>query len=214
MLNFKCQHCGECCKRYYIVSLPEEVERQAKFLGETKKEFIEKHCQLFLHLFAREYSADKIVVNNAFMPKKVCEKIESVHGFLPNFFIAVPAIVFNRKPEGYCEFFDAETRMCGIYEERPLECRMFPFISEKVIVDYSKAYPFCEGLKFRDEKISYVDASGVHFEKIKEYCDLVREKGFTGVWGSWPEKGVVLFEDKLIGNITAHEFLDSIASLK
>ncbi|HZX20583.1 MAG TPA: YkgJ family cysteine cluster protein [archaeon] len=214
MLNFECQRCGECCKRYYIVSLPEEVNRQAKFLGETKKEFIETHCQLFLHLFAREYSQDKIVVSSTLMPKHICDSIESVNGFLPNFFIAVPAIVFKRKEDGFCEFYNKELPGCGIYSERPLECRMFPFISDKAISDYANEYKFCEGLHFKDEKKSYVDASWMHFEQIKEYCDSLREKGFTSVWPAWPEKGVVLFENHLIGEINSHEFLDSIAGLK
>ncbi|MCR4369476.1 MAG: YkgJ family cysteine cluster protein [archaeon] len=212
-MHFKCQQCGECCKRYYVVTLPGEAAKQAELKGETERDFLKNHTRLFLHLFAREYSEGKIMVSNAMLPKRICDAIEAEHGFLPNFFIAVPALVFKREESGYCTFY-RQGEGCTIYNARPLECKCFPFISIRPNTDYKKEYPFCHGLEYRDEKISYVDMSFLHFKQMRKYCDLLREKGFTSVWKAWPNKGVVLFENKLAGEIGEEEFLGSIAGLK
>ena len=89
MLNFECRRCGECCKRYYIISLPEEVEVQAKFKGLSKEEFIEKHMQLFLQFFPAEYSKEKIMVSSSMVPRRILEKLEGHLGKVPDFFIAL-----------------------------------------------------------------------------------------------------------------------------
>ncbi|MCR4335535.1 MAG: YkgJ family cysteine cluster protein [archaeon] len=213
MLEFKCQRCEECCKRYYIVSLPEEIKKQALFLGETEENFIKNHTQLLLHLFAREYSPDKIVVSSALLPKKINDALDVINGFPLNFFIAVPVLVFNRTENGTCEFYKKGIG-CGIYTERPFECIAFPFITNRIITDYEKDYPFCRGLQFKDEKLSYTNMGHLHVKKIASYCESLREKGFTSVWKTWPDKGIVLFEDTLLGEISSEEFLDSIAGLK
>ena len=95
MLNFECQRCGECCKRYYIISLPHEVEAQARLKNLTVNEFIEKHMQLFLQLFPTEYQKEKIMVSSSLIPKKILEKIEGHLGKVPDFFIALLIIFID-----------------------------------------------------------------------------------------------------------------------
>ena len=196
MLDFKCQHCGECCRRYYIISLPREIEGQAKFLGMEKSEFLEKKAQLFLRIFPSGHTTEKSVVSSALIPKKFSEIIEGHLGYAPEFFIVIPMVAFLRKENGECQFYEKE-KGCTIYPARPLECRLFPFIPDRKVTDYSKAYPFCHGL---------------HFTQIADYCALVKEKGFSKVWGTWPKKGILLLEDKLVGkSLTDKEFFDCIA---
>ena len=214
MLNFECRRCGECCKRYYIISLPEEVEVQAKFKGLSKEEFIEKHMQLFLQFFPAEYSKEKIMVSSSMVPRRILEKLEGHLGKVPDFFIALPMLVFKRRENGSCTFYDEQNSGCTIYPQRPAECRMFPFISDKKVEDYASLYPFCHGLKQGSADRSYVDLSHLHFAQVSEYFGKVQEKGFSKIWGTWPKEGVCLFTDKLVGPIAEKEFFDAIEPFK
>ncbi len=213
VFDFKCQRCGECCKRYYIISLPHEVEKQATFKGLPREEFIEKHMQLFLQLFPAEHSEGKIQVSSSLVPKKFLGKIEGELSGLPDFFIALPLLVFKRREGGECTFYDSNSG-CTIYPARPAECRLFPFISDKKAQNYAELYPFCHGLKARDDKASYLDLSFIHFRQVAEYFGTVKEKGFGAVWKKWPQEGICLFKDKLLGPINEQEFFQAIAPYK
>jgi Fe-S-cluster containining protein len=57
--------------------------------------------------------------------------------------------ILAKKENGNCIFLNDKTIRCEIYLERPLECRLYPFL-----LDYSKGQPdvklderFCPGLK-------------------------------------------------------------------
>ncbi|HLC92590.1 MAG TPA: YkgJ family cysteine cluster protein [archaeon] len=214
MLNFECQRCGECCKRYYIISLPHEVEAQARLKNLTVNEFIEKHMQLFLQLFPTEYQKEKIMVSSSLIPKKILEKIEGHLGKVPDFFIALPMLVFKRREDGACTFYNSENSGCTIYSARPAECRMFPFISDKKVENYAELYPFCHGLKQKSADRSYVDLSFIHFNEVSKYFSEVMGKGFSGMWEKWPKEGVCLYTDKLVGPITESEFFGAIGPYK
>ncbi len=210
MSNFECQRCGECCKRYYIISLPEEVEAQAKFKGLSREKFIEKHMQLFLQFFPSDYSKEKLMVSSSLIPRNILEKLEAHLGRTPDFFIALPMLVFKRRENGSCTFYDEENRGCTIYSERPMECRLFPFISDKKVQNYAELYPFCKGLQQAGSNVSFVDNSKMHFGEVSKYFREVQEKGFSKIWGVWPKEGVCLFTDKLVGPITESEFFGTI----
>ena len=214
MLNFQCQRCGECCKRYYIISLPNEVPGQARLKGIPEGDFIARNMQLFLQLFPAEHSEGRIMVSSSFVPRKFLEKVEGHMGRVPEFFIALPMLAFRRREDGSCTFYDSHNSGCTIYGERPLECRLFPFISDKKVQDYSKLYPFCEGLKHEDANKSYADLSFVHFRQVADYFGEVKENGFSALWKSWPREGVCLFTDKLLGPISEEEFFGVIAPFK
>ena len=214
MLDFECQRCGQCCKRYYIISMPSEVERQSKLKGLSREEFIEKHMQLFLQFFPSEYNKEKIMVSSSLIPKRLLGKLEGHLGHIPDFFIALPMLVFRRRENGSSTFYDEGNSGCTIYPQRPAECRMFPFISDKKVDDYAKLYPFCKGLKHGSSDRSYVDLSHLHFAQVSEYFHKVQEKGFSQVWGIWPKNGVCLFTDKLVGSIGEKEFFDVIGPFK
>ncbi len=210
MLNFSCQRCGECCKKYFIVSLPHEVEKQAKLLGMQRKEFIVEKMQLFLQVFPSGFREEKLLVSSSFLPKKIAEKIGEKALCLPDLLVVVPALVFRRDEEGYCVNYGRQNSACTVYSERPCECRLFPFISEKKTGDYSKLYPFCHGLKERDSEKSYVDLSFIHFGQVNKYLETVRKEGFSSVWKQWPSQGVLLYEDNLVGQITEEEFFGAL----
>ncbi len=216
--DFKCARCGECCKRYYIVSTPEEITEQAGLKGMEMREFLDTHCQLFLQLFAHEQDQSKLTVHKNFLPKKIVSALEKEMGALPDYFVALPMICFRREEDangkaGACTFYTQDEKGlggCSIYEARPLECRLFPFISMKKNADYSKLYPFCHGLTLKDEKLNYANISYVHFRKTSEYFKDIMDRGFCTVWKEWPASGVLLLEDKPLGKITEEEFMQAV----
>ena len=60
--------------------------------------------------------------------------------------------VGNRKslvelPNGDCIFFDRETRGCKVYEERPVQCRTWPFWDSNIDTpgSWKKTAKFCPG---------------------------------------------------------------------
>ncbi|HIH09804.1 MAG TPA: YkgJ family cysteine cluster protein [Candidatus Diapherotrites archaeon] len=206
MLNFKCGRCGECCKRYYVVSLPSEVKAQAALLKMPEKDFIKGNMLLFLQLFPSDHNDKKITVSSELLPKKFVALSESHLGRMPDFFIMLPLLAFRRRESGECTFYGSKNAGCNIYNARPAECRLFPFISDKKTDDYSKLYPFCQGLKLEGDDRSYLDLGFIHFEKMARYFSLVKEKGFSSLWGSWPKEGVILLTDKLLGKISEKDF--------
>lgn len=211
--DFKCHRCGECCRRYFIITLPHELKKQAKFAKLDEKGFIERNAQLFLQLFPSGQSDTKISISSRLLPKRVASLVEKEHGHLPEFLIALPMIAFRRKENGACIFFDEGSSGCTIYPARPLECILFPFISEKKTDDYSKLYPFCKGLKSKGG-LSYHDFSQMHFKEVADYCAEVKAKGFASLWKHWPKEGVLLLQEKLLGKIGEKEFFEAIAPYK
>jgi len=188
------------------------MQKQADFLKIPIGEFIENRTQLFLQLFPSEYRTDKPLISSSLVPKKFLEKIEKSIGYMPEFFIALPMLVFKRKENGECTFYESNSG-CTIYSVRPVECRLFPFISDKKVEDYSKLYPFCHGLKAKDGEKSYIDISHLHFRQVANYFGEVKEKGFISLWNKWPSSGVCLFTDQLLGDISEKEFFESIGEL-
>ena len=233
MHDFKCQRCGECCKRYFIISLPHELENQARARNMKMREFLDRHCQLFLQIFpyAKEDDAapdpangnamitadeKKLVIGSSLLPKNIAQSLEREIGFLPQHMVVLPMISFHRAQDGACTFYTQENGLggCTIYGARPMECRMFPFISLKKNADYSKLYPFCGGLRFKDEKLNYSDLSYVHFRQVADYLERVRQQGFSAIWKEWPMNGVLLYKERPLGGITEMEFFRAIAPYK
>ncbi len=224
--DFSCQRCGECCKRYFIVSTPRELQEQVKFRGMELREFLDTHCQLFLQIFpfeqapqkeSQEGQAEKPKVHKNLLPSRIAKLVEQATGTLAEYFIVLPMICFQRAKDGACTFYTQDgsgAGGCSIYSARPMECRLFPFISMEKDADYSKLYPFCHGLKFKDEKLNYTDISFVHFKQTADYFSQMMEKGFCELWKMWPGNGVLLYRDKKIGEITEQEFFQAIAPYK
>ncbi|VVB98900.1 Putative zinc- or iron-chelating domain protein [uncultured archaeon] len=215
MNGFECLRCGECCRRYYIVSLPEEVERQAELVKIPGKDFVHGKMQLYLQLFPAEPSGDKITVTSKDLPKRLYRKIENALGFMPSNFIALPLLCFKRTlgSLGCCIFYDSK-KGCTIYPARPKECCLFPFISLKESADYATLYPFCKGLAASHSAsyagMGHASKAKEHFAEVAEHLGEVKEKGFKKIWKYWPKSGVCLLEGNFLCKISEKDFFAAI----
>ena len=51
--------------------------------------------------------------------KDYAEEVQTSHGTLK---------VLKQKNNGKCIFYDENTHVCSIYEKRPFDCRMYPYV--------------------------------------------------------------------------------------
>jgi Fe-S-cluster containining protein len=207
-MPFKCTRCGNCCKRYYITLLPEEMKKAAKELKISQKEFAENNCQLFLQLFPSDFEGGELKISAQDLEKKLRRKIEAHKGFLPRHFLALPCIAFKRKGT-ICIFYDAKKNICRIHSSKPMQCTLFPLLSNSENPDWEKLYPFCEGMKNSVGKLNAAEMKE-HYAKIQEYFGKVAERGFKKTWKAWPKKGVITYNNKLLGKISEREFFEII----
>jgi Fe-S-cluster containining protein len=203
-----CSECCECCKRYSITLLPEEAKRIREKLNLNEKDFIREYCDLILQFFPSFNLKNPFVIHSSKTPKKVLSKLrkhsDSIHFFvLPN---------ISLKKEKYCVFL--ENGLCAIHSVKPMQCKLFPFISLKKETSFQKKYPFCNLLKegFVPAK-NFRGKSLKHYKRVKEYFDSIKREGFVFVWKFLPEKCFAFFEDKKLNEITQKEFLEVINHL-
>ncbi len=204
--KFVCQRCLECCKRYWIALTPAEAKKQASFLQIPLKEFIQKFCVIYLQLFPSEFQEEKNVLFNSFLPKTVAAALQAKTGFLPQHLKVLPMLALQRN-EKACIHLDEANKACKIYSARPKQCELFPFISLKDVKDFSKIYPFCVGLQKTGKfKEGWKEEQEKHFKENAEYFDSLREQEFEEFWPEIPIKGIVLFKDEELCEISRKEF--------
>ena len=189
-----CLSCGECCKRYSITVLPNEVAKISKKLKITQKEFLEKHCELFVKVYPKS-TKGILTYPTVFFPKEIGDLLEQELRIVPTSFFVLPQITLKRK-SGLCRYIDKENK-CGIYKERPSPCKLFPFM---VVLGYEEQYPFCE--LFRKTSKDNSKLSRKFSKEIKSYFKEVDKNGFGKVWKKHPLKGKFFLNELLLGEIT------------
>ena len=102
IVQFKCHHCNHCCTEVVCLPTPWDVIRIVKHTGANPYEFLE-----FL------------------APDEISEVAKSDPTWLEcedgRYIMAL------RRDKKGCHFLDKKTRFCGIYEARPILCRLYPF---------------------------------------------------------------------------------------
>ncbi len=112
-LSFKCHHCNHCCIDVICLPSPWDVRRIMRMTGQDPFDFLE-----FL----------------------TPEEIEDVDDDDPTWLVlnGVKYMMALKRDEVLgCHFLNRETRLCSIYEARPLLCRLYPF---KVVEDEDGTY--------------------------------------------------------------------------
>jgi Fe-S-cluster containining protein len=193
-----CLSCGECCKRYYITLLKDDGgQRISKKLKLSKKNFLEKYCELHVKIFPKT-TKGILTFPTVFFPQAIGEKIKNVLGYSPESFFVLPQIVLKRN-EGSCTFLRNDNS-CVVYSARPEPCKLFPFI---VLPGYRESYPFCE--LFQKTNKDYSKKSSSYYKKVKKYFKEIDRKGFTSYWKTPPLSGKIFLNETLIGEINLKE---------
>lgn len=102
-LQFKCHSCNHCCTDVVCLPSPWDVKRIVKMIGAKPEEFLE-----FLSP----------------------EEIEGVEPDDPTWLDVDGErylMALKRHEVKGCHFLNRKTRLCNIYEARPLLCRLYPF---------------------------------------------------------------------------------------
>lgn len=102
IVHFKCHHCNHCCTEVVCLPTPWDVIRIVKGTGAKPLEFLE-----FL------------------APDEISEVPKSDPTWLNCG--GLRYIMALRRDARGCHFLDKRTRLCGIYEHRPILCRLYPF---------------------------------------------------------------------------------------
>ncbi len=204
-----CSKCTECCKKYNITLLPEESKRISQYMNLNEKEFIENYCDLLLQFFPSFKSNNPFVVHYTEIPKKLYKKFQE-HSEKDYFFV-LPNI--SLKKTNKCIFL--ENGLCTVQEVKPEQCILFPFIIINEETKIKEKYLFCKLLKQgikADENAK--EKSLNHYTKVKNYFELIKEKGFQQEWKELPKKGAIFLEEKQIQKITQKDFLKLINLFK
>ena len=201
-------NCTTCCEKYRITVLPEEAEAEADFLGISLENFLEKYCVLCIQLFPFQVMSSKLFLLKKFLPKKIAKKLETLAGGFC--FLAMPGIAF-RRPKNCCIFL--KNGLCGIYGSRPKQCELFPFISLSGEKDFAKKYPFCKALSSAEFDESFLQESSKHYLKVSMHFNEIEKNGFESFWKSFPKKGIVLFKENFLANISKKEFFGILKKL-
>ncbi len=102
-VHFRCHHSNHCCRDVVCLPTPWDVLRIAMNTGKDPRRFLE------------------------FLTR---EEITGVRKNDPTWLKAGGKhyiMALTRDAEAGCFFLDKKTRYCGIYEQRPLLCRLYPF---------------------------------------------------------------------------------------
>ncbi|MFA5763537.1 MAG: YkgJ family cysteine cluster protein [archaeon] len=201
-----CLSCGECCKRYSITLLPEDVEKIAKKLKISKRVFLETHCELFVKIYPKS-TPGILTFPTAFFPKRIGEILSSDLSYLPPSFFILPQIALKRV-NGICRYLNKDNT-CKIYKDRPDPCRLFPFM---VVPGYEEQYPFCE--LFRKGYKDSTKESTIFAKKMQKYFKKIDKDGFANVWKNYPKAGKLFLSDMLTGGISINQLTKMTQKLK
>ncbi len=198
--------CMECCKRYWITVLPAEAKKIAASREQSFSGFVEKNCLLQLQLYPSDKKLDNpLVIPSNRIPKKFRKKIEKELNGFPPFFLALPTLVFKRDKNGSCKFLNQKNGLCTIYENRPAQCKLFPFIPWNNKPLHS-LYAFCAFLQEKKPEERYSKFGKGHYKKVETYFRTVEKKGFQAVWKTVPASGILRLDQTLLGTVSQKQF--------
>jgi Fe-S-cluster containining protein len=200
-----CLSCGECCKRYSITILPEDVPKISKKLKISQKKFLQDYCELFVKVYPKSIPGI-LTYLSSFFPKHIGNLLDLEFNYTPPSFFVLPQLTIKRK-EGYCPFLNKDNS-CKIYSVRPYPCKAFPFM---ILPGYEESYPFCN--LFSKTNKDYSKQTRAYSKRMKHYFYNVDKKGFEKLWKNPPKKGKFFLSDSLLGGITLKQ-LNKVMSKK
>lgn len=174
IVHFKCHHCNHCCTEVVCLPTPWDVIRIVKHTGANPYEFLE-----FLS------------------PEEISEVAKSDPTWLEcddgRYIMAL------RRDESGCHFLDKKTRYCGIYEARPILCRLYPFKLQETRDGKFRGFVLHKDVgcpRHQDGQVATQPLYELYLEDSKhqeDYDDLVRVFNRKKYAGKRPEDFIELF---------------------
>ncbi len=204
-LNCQSLGCQKCCETYWITLLPHEAKTLAKSQNLSLSQFLQKKCLLDLQLFPSETSQGLSFPTNR-LNQKTQDRILEYFGFLPQNMLGLPGVALKRKPAGQCTFL-AKNGLCNVYDHRPNQCRLFPFISyEKQLLH--ETYRFCAFLQAEKPKTNpFENDQREQAKTVAAYFNQIEKNGLRAVWSDLPAKGNLRLGGTVIGKLSKKELL-------
>lgn len=82
-------------------------------------------------------------------------------------------VLKSKKNSNDCIFFDSKTQLCSIYENRPLDCKFFPFDIAKINGKYVWIILTCKGQK--DSNWNWTEKNLDDFESDERFKYVVKD---------------------------------------
>lgn len=176
-VRFRCHSCGHCCRELAVLPTPFDVQRIVLHTGRSPYEFLE------------------------FLTPDEVEEVEEddptwldVNG--QRFIMAL----LRDEVEG-CVFLEQDGNLCGIYEARPILCRLYPFKLEESASGRYNGFSLHTDVgcpRHRDGKVQSGPLHEMYLEDCthqNDYERLVKEFNARAYRGKVPEDFVRLFVD-------------------
>jgi len=210
-----CLSCGECCKKYWITILPNEAKSISALIKKPMKRFLWEDCYLNVKLYPKSVKG-KLTFSSDSFPERIKKLITNSGEPLSLSYFIVPQLVLKRgktqfkviqhgskifEDKNECVFLEQNNK-CSIYKERPVPCRLFPFIA---MAGLREQYPFCDLFKktFKD----FSKESKKYYSEIQNYFDSIDAKGIESVFLALPKKGFIYLQESFLGELSIEELL-------
>jgi Fe-S-cluster containining protein len=151
-LHFACNGCGDCCRRLRVALTHRDLERLTRALQAPA-------ASLVAWLAPNEVDPNEERASFVLLP-------------------GGPRLMVLAQDSGACRLLDHEAR-CRVYEARPLDCRLYPFVFERDSRQRAtRLLPFdpagCGERREQAESFEELDrADAARWSEIEEYQHLI-----------------------------------------
>ena len=154
-VQFKCHHCNHCCTDVICLPTPWDVRRIMKMTGKDAFEFVE------------------------FLTPSEVEDVEEDDPTWLDIDGDRYIMALQRDEKTGCTFLNNKTRLCSIYEARPMLCRLYPFKVRETKSGKYKGFTLHSDVgcpKYKDGKVPTAPLYDLYIQddlNLEDYNDLV-----------------------------------------
>ena len=176
-VRFRCHSCGHCCRDLAVLPTPFDVQRITLHTGRNPLKFLE------------------------FLTPEEVEEVEEDDPTWLDVNGQRYMMALYRDEDTGCTFLEQDTYLCGIYEARPILCRLYPFKIEETASGRYNGFSLHDDVDCPLHRDGQVATAPLH-ELYREDCThqesyeaLVKDFNARKYRGKEPEDFVRLFID-------------------
>ncbi len=179
-IQFKCHHCNHCCTDVVCLPTPWDVRRITKMTGKDPFDFIE------------------------FLTPSEVEDVEEDDPTWLDVDGGRYIMALQRDEKTGCTFLNNETKLCSIYETRPILCRLYPFKVRETKSGKYRGFILHSNVgcpKYQDGQVPTKPLHDLYIQddlNQEDYCELVEAFNGKQYEGKEAEDFVILFTGGLM----------------